>query len=200
MLGNRARRSRRSRARSSRTTSGTTTRRSTTRAGWSSSCRPRITDEQTARVQELAVRAFVATECEGMARADCFVRDDGEVLVNELNTIPGFTADERLREAVRGVGHPVRRAARPADRARARAPRAARAAALLSGARAYAALTSFTCATYRARRRARDPDRRSSGSPSLVEIERASGRRPSSPAPTVAGTARSGLCRPGSRP
>jgi D-alanine-D-alanine ligase len=27
-----------------------------------------------------------------MARADCFVREDGEVLVNELNTIPGFTA------------------------------------------------------------------------------------------------------------
>ena len=37
------------------------------------------------------MRAFVATECEGMARADCFVRADGEVLVNELNTIPGFT-------------------------------------------------------------------------------------------------------------
>jgi D-alanine-D-alanine ligase len=27
-----------------------------------------------------------------MARADCFIREDGEVLVNELNTIPGFTA------------------------------------------------------------------------------------------------------------
>jgi D-alanine-D-alanine ligase len=52
---------------------------------------PRITEEQIARVQELSVRAFVATECEGMARADCFVRSDGEVLVNELNTIPGFT-------------------------------------------------------------------------------------------------------------
>ncbi len=52
----------------------------------------RIMPEQTARVQELAVRAFVATECEGMARVDCFVREDGEVLVNELNTIPGFTA------------------------------------------------------------------------------------------------------------
>ena len=50
-----------------------------------------ITDQQSERVQELAVRAFVATDCEGMARADCFVRDDGEVLVNELNTIPGFT-------------------------------------------------------------------------------------------------------------
>jgi D-alanine-D-alanine ligase len=52
---------------------------------------PRISPEQIARVQELSVRAFVAAECEGMARADCFVRSDGEVLVNELNTIPGFT-------------------------------------------------------------------------------------------------------------
>jgi D-alanine-D-alanine ligase len=52
----------------------------------------RISPEQVERAQELAVRAFVATECEGMARADLFVRADGEVLVNELNTIPGFTA------------------------------------------------------------------------------------------------------------
>ncbi len=52
----------------------------------------RITEEQTSRVQQLAVQAFVATECEGIARVDCFVRDDGEVLVNELNTMPGFTA------------------------------------------------------------------------------------------------------------
>jgi D-alanine-D-alanine ligase len=52
----------------------------------------RIGEERVARAQELAVRAFVATDCEGMARADLFVRDDGEVLVNELNTIPGFTA------------------------------------------------------------------------------------------------------------
>ena len=50
-----------------------------------------ITEEQAAQVQELSVRAFVATDCDGMARADCFVRDDGVVLVNELNTIPGFT-------------------------------------------------------------------------------------------------------------
>jgi D-alanine-D-alanine ligase len=62
----------------------------------------RITDEQIERAQELAVRAFVATDCEGMARADMFVRDDGEVLVNELNTIPGFTSTSvyaRLFEA-----------------------------------------------------------------------------------------------------
>ena len=62
----------------------------------------RISEEQSARVHDLAHRAFVATECEGMVRADCFVRDDGEVLVNELNTIPGFTATSvytRLFEA-----------------------------------------------------------------------------------------------------
>jgi D-alanine-D-alanine ligase len=52
----------------------------------------RITAEQTARAQELSVRSFVACDCEGMARVDMFVREDGEVLVNELNTIPGFTA------------------------------------------------------------------------------------------------------------
>jgi D-alanine-D-alanine ligase len=52
----------------------------------------RVSDEQLARAQELAVSAFVATDCEGMARVDLFVSGDGEVLVNELNTIPGFTA------------------------------------------------------------------------------------------------------------
>ncbi len=51
----------------------------------------RIPEATAARVQELAVEAFVATECEGMARVDFFVRADGEVVVNELNTIPGFT-------------------------------------------------------------------------------------------------------------
>jgi D-alanine-D-alanine ligase len=53
---------------------------------------PRLPEETVARVQQLSVESFVATECEGMARVDLFVRDDGEVLVNELNTIPGFTA------------------------------------------------------------------------------------------------------------
>jgi len=42
-------------------------------------------------VRDLAVRSFTATGCEGMARVDFFLRRDGSVLVNELNTIPGFT-------------------------------------------------------------------------------------------------------------
>jgi D-alanine-D-alanine ligase len=49
----------------------------------------------TARVQELAVSAFDALDCAGLARVDFFVRDaDGpapEVIVNEVNTMPGFT-------------------------------------------------------------------------------------------------------------
>jgi D-alanine-D-alanine ligase len=53
---------------------------------------PRIPAEQSRRVQEISVDAFLAMECEGMARVDCFALDDGRVLVNELNTIPGFTA------------------------------------------------------------------------------------------------------------
>ena len=63
----------------------------------------RIPAQTAARVQELAVESFVATECEGMARVDFFVREsDGEVVVNEINTIPGFTVTSvyaRLFEA-----------------------------------------------------------------------------------------------------
>ena len=43
------------------------------------------------RVRDLAARTFEALGCEGLARVDFFVRPDGEVLVNEINTMPGFT-------------------------------------------------------------------------------------------------------------
>ncbi|HYQ13825.1 MAG TPA: D-alanine--D-alanine ligase family protein [Solirubrobacterales bacterium] len=52
----------------------------------------RIGDEANARVRELAARVFKAIDGSGLARCDFFVLDDGEVLVNELNTIPGFTS------------------------------------------------------------------------------------------------------------
>lgn len=41
--------------------------------------------------QELAVQAFKELHCSGMARVDFFLKDNGEILINELNTIPGFT-------------------------------------------------------------------------------------------------------------
>jgi D-alanine-D-alanine ligase len=54
---------------------------------------PDLPDETIDLVQRRAVDAFVASECEGLARVDFFVRaSDGEVVVNELNTMPGFTA------------------------------------------------------------------------------------------------------------
>ena len=69
---------------------------------------PRISPESVARVQELAVAAFVATDCEGMARVDFFVRPGGEVVVNELNTIPGFTATSVYSKlfAASGIPYP----------------------------------------------------------------------------------------------
>jgi D-alanine-D-alanine ligase len=67
---------------------------------------PRLPEETVARVQELAVRAFVAGECEGMARVDFFVRPGGEVLVNELNTIPGFTATSVYAKLFEASGIP----------------------------------------------------------------------------------------------
>jgi len=67
---------------------------------------PRVSEEAIERVQELSVQAFRATECEGMARADCFVREDGEVLINELNTIPGFTATSVYAKLFEASGIP----------------------------------------------------------------------------------------------
>ena len=50
-----------------------------------------IGDDGVARVRELAAGVFKAIDGRGLARCDFFVLDSGEVLVNEINTIPGFT-------------------------------------------------------------------------------------------------------------
>ena len=69
---------------------------------------PRVGAESVARVQELAVAAFVASDCEGMARVDFFVRPGGDVVVNELNTIPGFTSTSVYSKlfAASGIAYP----------------------------------------------------------------------------------------------
>ncbi len=50
-----------------------------------------LPDQVTARVHELALRAFEVLSCEGLARVDFFVLADERVVVNEVNTMPGFT-------------------------------------------------------------------------------------------------------------
>jgi D-alanine-D-alanine ligase len=51
-----------------------------------------LTEAQVREVQRLSIAAFRAVDCAGMARVDFFLaRDSGDVFVNEVNTIPGFT-------------------------------------------------------------------------------------------------------------
>ncbi len=50
-----------------------------------------LTESQTAQVREYAIRAFQAVDACGMARVDFFVSQTGQVFLNEINTIPGFT-------------------------------------------------------------------------------------------------------------
>ncbi|WP_282826313.1 D-alanine--D-alanine ligase family protein [Gulosibacter sediminis] len=53
-------------------------------------CPAELTDAQLAAAQDLAVRAFEALGCDGLARVDFFLDDEG-FLINEVNTLPGFT-------------------------------------------------------------------------------------------------------------
>lgn len=50
-----------------------------------------LPEEVANTVREYSIRAFKALDCSGLARADFFVRRSGEVLINEINTMPGFT-------------------------------------------------------------------------------------------------------------
>ncbi|MEP9388463.1 D-alanine--D-alanine ligase family protein [Mesorhizobium sp. KR9-304] len=60
------------------------------------------------RIREMAGNAFRALGCDGMARVDFFVTEDMQVLVNELNTIPGFTDISMYSKAMAasGVSYP----------------------------------------------------------------------------------------------
>jgi D-alanine-D-alanine ligase len=67
---------------------------------------PELPDSVIEQVQRVAVEAFRITECEGMARVDCFVVDGDRVVVNELNTIPGFTSTSVYAKLFEASGIP----------------------------------------------------------------------------------------------
>ena len=50
-----------------------------------------VPEEVSAEIRRIAAVAFEAAGCEGLARVDTFYADDGRVLINEINTMPGFT-------------------------------------------------------------------------------------------------------------
>lgn len=62
-----------------------------------------IGEETTERLREMAVTAFTALECSGLARVDFFVTENGPVL-NEVNTMPGFTPISMYPQVFRAVG------------------------------------------------------------------------------------------------
>ncbi|GHJ49851.1 D-alanine--D-alanine ligase [Catellatospora sp. TT07R-123] len=67
-----------------------------------------LSPELAARVRELAVRTFTALDCAGLGRVDFFVTDDGEVYLNEINTMPGFTSTSMFPRmwAASGLDYP----------------------------------------------------------------------------------------------
>ena len=66
-----------------------------------------IPDTVAAKVQEMALQAFVAVDASGLARVDFFyVEETGEVLINEINTMPGFTATSMYPQLWAATGIP----------------------------------------------------------------------------------------------
>jgi D-alanine-D-alanine ligase len=68
----------------------------------------KLDDDVTAELQSMAVAAFRALDCQGLARVDFFVGPDGALTVNEINTMPGFTPISMYPRmwAVTGVDYP----------------------------------------------------------------------------------------------
>jgi len=64
----------------------------------------RVSDEARLECQRLAVAAHVALGCAGMSRADTIVTPEGEVLLLEVNTIPGMTTTSLVPDAARAAG------------------------------------------------------------------------------------------------
>ena len=70
---------------------------------------PDLPSDVVERIRTCAVQAFEALDCEGLARVDFFVTEGGDVLVNEVNTMPGFTPASMFPRmwAAAGVDYPA---------------------------------------------------------------------------------------------
>lgn len=69
----------------------------------------KLDDVTVERLREMAVRAFVALDCQGLARVDFFIGADGRPTINEVNTMPGFTTTSAYPKMweVTGVDYPT---------------------------------------------------------------------------------------------
>ena len=64
----------------------------------------RIDVEAEKRIKEAAVTIYKALGCSGFARVDMFYTPSGEIVFNEVNTIPGFTPHSRYPNMMKGIG------------------------------------------------------------------------------------------------
>ena len=64
----------------------------------------RIDAETEKRIQKAAVTIYKALGCSGFARVDMFLTPSGEIVFNEVNTIPGFTSHSRYPNMMKGIG------------------------------------------------------------------------------------------------
>lgn len=64
----------------------------------------RISKEKVEEAKLAALRLYEALDCHGLARVDFFLAEDGRLLFNEVNTIPGFTAKSRYPSMMRAAG------------------------------------------------------------------------------------------------
>jgi D-alanine-D-alanine ligase len=72
------------------------------------SCPAKVPDEVAEEVRRIAAAAFQAAGCEGLARVDCFYTEHGDVILNEINTMPGFTPQSMYPRmwAASGLAYP----------------------------------------------------------------------------------------------
>lgn len=64
----------------------------------------RVSPEKEREIQDTAVRIYRALGCSGFARVDMFLTPEGQIVFNEVNTIPGFTAHSRFPRMLEGIG------------------------------------------------------------------------------------------------
>lgn len=64
----------------------------------------RIEEETAQRIRSVAQKIYLALGCKGFARVDLFLAPDGEIIFNEINTIPGFTAHSRFPRMIQAAG------------------------------------------------------------------------------------------------
>ena len=66
-----------------------------------------LPEQKLREVKDWAEKAYTALGCEGLARCDFFVEDDGSILINEINTLPGFTAISMYPKLMEAAGTPA---------------------------------------------------------------------------------------------